>query len=82
MILIGQLSKNYNVANNPITGSELLSVAFDIIASTTEAVGGRYMMVECRPEPKLLKFYHDNSFAEIDHIPDNNVPMVQMIRRI
>jgi hypothetical protein len=57
-------------------------LAFDIIASATEAVGGRYMMIECRNEAKLLKFYGDNSFSEIDHIPDDDVPMVQMIRKI
>ena len=25
---------------------------------------------------------NDNSFSEIDHIPDDDVPMVQMIRKI
>ena len=80
--LIGQLSKNSNVKNNPVLGKELLDIAFGIIASATEAVGGRYMMIECRNETKQLKFYGDNSFSEIDHIPDDDVPMVQMIRKI
>lgn len=59
-----------------------MDIAFDIIASAAEAVGGRYMMIECRNEAKLLKFYSDNSFVEIDHIPDEDIPMVQMIRKI
>lgn len=80
--LIGQLSKNSEVRDNPVTGSDLLNIAFDIIASATEAVGGRYMMIECRNEEKLLKFYGDNSFSEIDRIPDEDIPMVQMIRKI
>ena len=80
--LIGQLSKNSDVKDNPVSGSDLLGVAFDIIASATEAVGGRYMMIECRNEEKLLKFYADNSFSEIDRLPDEDIPMVQMIRKI
>lgn len=64
------------------TGSDLLNIAFDINASAAEAVGGRYMMIECRNEEKLLKFYEDNSFGEIDRIPDYDIPMVQMIRKI
>lgn len=80
--LIGQLSKNSSVKDNPVTGRELLSTACDIIASASEAVGGRYMMIECRNDEKLLKFYADNSFSEIDRIPDEDIPMVQMIRKI
>ncbi len=80
--LIGQLSKNTDVKNNPISGSTILGIAFDIIASASEAVGGRYMMIECHNEEKLLKFYKDHSFKEIDRIPDNDIPMVQMIRKI
>ena len=80
--LIGQLSKNCGLEDNPLSGNILLKIAFDIIASAAEAVGGRYMMIECRNEAKLLKFYGDNSFSEIDHIPDDDVPMVQMIRKI
>lgn len=80
--LIGQLSKNSEIIDNPISGRDLLGIAFDIIASAVEAVGGRYMMIECRNEEKLLKFYKDNMFSEIDQISDGDVPMVQMIRKI
>ena len=80
--LIGQLSKNSAVRDNPVTGRDLLNIGFDIIAAAAEAVGGRYMMIECRNEEKLLKFYEDNSFGEIDRIPDDDIPMVQMIRKI
>lgn len=79
--LIGQLSKNSAIENNPISGKDLLNVAFDVIASAVEAVGGRYIMIECHDEEKLLKFYHDNLFQEIDRIPDEGTPMVQMIKK-
>ena len=80
--LIGQLSKNSNVKSQGISGKQLIDFASDIIAASVEAVGGRYMMIECRNEEKLIQFYEDNYFTEIARIPDENQPMVQMIRKI
>lgn len=80
--LIGQLSKNSAVVSNPLSGRDLLDTAYAVIASAAEAVGGRYMMIECRNEEKLLEFYKNNMFCEIDRIPDGDVPMIQMIRKI
>ena len=37
---------------------------------------------ECRKEKKLVQFYEQNLFSEIARIPDNEQPMVQMIRKI
>lgn len=51
-------------------------------AASVEAVGGRYMMIECRDTEKLIRFYQNNSFKEISRIPDKDQPMVQMIRKI
>lgn len=80
--LIGQLSRNSNVKSEGISGKQLIDFASDIIATSVEAVGGRYMMIECRDEEKLLQFYKDNYFSEVARIPDENQPMVQMIRKI
>ena len=80
--LIGQLAKNSNISVNPITGKKLINIACDIIASAADAVGGRYMMVECRNKEKLLAFYENNSFKLVDRIPDADDAMVQMIRKI
>lgn len=80
--LIGQLSKNSNVRSDGISGKQLIGFASDIIATSVEAVGGRYMMIECRNEEELIQFYKDNYFREIARIPDENQPMVQMIRKI
>ena len=80
--LIGQLSKNSNIETNAISGKQLINFALDIIAASVDAVGGRYMMIECRDKEKLLRFYKDNYFTEIARIPDDNQPMVQMIRKI
>lgn len=78
--LIGQLSKNSNITDNPLSGETLLHFAYDVIASSVEAVGGRYIMIECQDNDKLLQFYSKNFFEEIARIPDNGLPMIQMIR--
>ena len=65
-----------------MSGKELIDLACDIIATSVEAVGGRYILIECREENKLIQFYEENLFSEIARIPDNEQPMVQMIRKI
>lgn len=80
--LIGQLSRNSNVPAESINGDKILDLAEDIIATAVNAVGGRYMMIECRDNEKLINFYSNNNFEEISRIPDNDQPMVQMIRKI
>lgn len=80
--LIGQLSRASNVSKDSISGEELIAFACDIIASAARSVGGRYIMIECRSTPKLIQFYEQNDFHEIARIPDNGLPMVQMIRKI
>ena len=80
--LIGQLSRNSKVPHDSISGSDLLQVAYDVIAAAVDAVGGRYMMIECREEKKLVDFYLSNGFEEIQRSSDGNHIMVQMIRKI
>lgn len=40
------------------------------------------MMIECHDRKELIQFYSDNHFSEISRIPDQELPMVQMIRKI
>ena len=79
--LIGQLAKN-SALENTISGTKLLEYAVRIVASAANRVGGRYVLVECRDNPHLKKFYADNGFEEFDTIPDENEPMVQLIRPV
>ena len=80
--LIGQLARNSNVPKDSISGAELLNFAYDIIAISVDAVGGRNILVECRNNKKLIQFYLDNGFDRISQMPDENQTMIQMIRRI
>ena len=55
-----------------------MNFAYDIIGTAVEAVGGRYISIECNNNEKLLKFYSDNGFSEISR----DKIMVHMIRKI
>lgn len=79
--LIGQLSRNSKVPHDSIAGKDLLQLAYDVIAAAVDAVGGRYMMIECRTEKKLVEFYTANGFEEIQRSSDGTHIMVQMIRK-
>lgn len=80
--LIGQLARNSNIDKSLISGSELIDHACSVIQSAVDAVGGRYVLVECHPSDNLLKFYSNNGFFEFARIPLDDMPMVQMIRKI
>ena len=80
--LIGQLTRNSNVPKESISGAELLNFAYDIIAISVDAVGGRNILVECHNNQKLVQFYLDNEFYKISQMPDETQTMIQMIRRI
>ena len=60
----------------------MLQAAYDVIMTAVDAVGGRYVMIECHEKEKLMQFYAVNGFEEISHIADGKCPMVQMIRKI
>ena len=79
--LIGQLARNSCVPKASISGMELLNFAYDIVASAVEAVGGRYILIECHDDEKLVQFYLDNGFEVLSRIPDEDKKMVQMLRR-
>ena len=80
--LIGQLSKNSDIEGNTLSGKELIDFAYSVIAAAMNAVGGRYVMIECKNIKKLTEFYKNNDFHEIATIPDENYAMVQMIRKV
>ena len=79
--LIGQLARNSCVPKDSLSRIELLNFAYDIIASAVEAVGGRYILIECHDNEKLVQFYLDNDFEVLSRIPDEDKKMVQMLRR-
>ncbi|MCD8053709.1 MAG: hypothetical protein LUF00_06640 [Lachnospiraceae bacterium] len=80
--LIGQLSRASNVPKESLSGKQLVDFAYDVITAAVNSVGGRYMMIECHDNEKLIQFYEKNSFRVIARVPDEDKPMVQMICKI
>lgn len=81
--LIGQLAKNSDISGEQaVDGTELINRAISIIRSAEMLVGGRYVLVECRDTPELIKFYEDNNFEQFEKLPFENAPMVQMLRTL
>ena len=65
-----------------LPGEELLRFSYDIIATVVEAIGGRYIMIECRDEEGLLSFYSQNDFKRMSESSDGDHLQIQMIRKI
>ena len=80
--LIGQLARNDNVAKDKLTGRELIEDAHRFIMTAANIVGGRYIMIECRDNPQLVKFYEENGFCEFAQIDDKGIKMKQMLCKL
>ena len=70
------------MSKESISGADLLKFAYDMIAISVDAVGGRNILVECHNNKKLIQFYLDNGFNKISQMSDESHTMIQMIRRI
>ena len=75
--LIGQLGKN-DLYKSCITGKEIIDYAVNIIVKVHGLIGGRFILVECNDNEKLIKFYNDNSFVYLQKDIGNG--LVQLIR--
>ena len=73
--LIGQMGKNFhNGANKLISGQELFLLAMQDILKAQQTVGGRIVVVECKNDDKLRKFYEETlGFQLIDTADDESM---------
>ena len=73
--LIGQMGKNFhNNANQLISGKDLFLLAMQDILKAQQAVGGRIVVVECKNDDKLRKFYEETlGFQLIDAADDESM---------
>jgi ribosomal protein S18 acetylase RimI-like enzyme len=77
-LLIGQLAKSDNFKNLKI-GNELLDLAICKLEEANQIVGGRFILVDALNNEKVINFYKENGFFEIEKI-DNKKPSIKMIR--
>jgi hypothetical protein len=75
--LIGQVGKN-DRCSNEIEGRELVSRAMDIIRIAQGAVGGRYVRIDIKRNEKLIRFYEENDFKEVQE--DDESGLIQFVR--
>ena len=80
--LIGQLARNDSCSTTDLSGDSIMGEAIAVIDMVYNAVGGRYVMVECRDNEKLKSYYSKNDFKEFLKMPNEEQPMVQMLRRL
>lgn len=70
--LIGQLGRNDNTSAR-VAGSVLLDLALDRIQEAKDVVGGRFVLVECEQNLKLISFYEINNFIRIPDDSDDSM---------
>lgn len=80
--LVGQLGRNDFVSHDILPGAEILEDALSVIARAQEAVGGRYVLIECVCNKDLVQFYVDNHFTEVSNVFDGDISMAQLLRKI
>ncbi len=80
--LIGQLARNSNVPSSSLKGKTLLDFAQDIVGQAVDAVGGRYILIECKDSQKLVRFYEENGFKGFSRMTYDCQTLVQMMKKI
>lgn len=70
--LIGQLGKNDSYREK-LGGSELLRIAEGFISRTHDAVGGRFIRVDCLNDPHLISFYSAKGFRVLQTDPSTRL---------
>ena len=73
-ILIGQFGKNS--VYSELSGNDLMDFCLSKVLEGQRILGGRIVMLECKNEPKLIKFYKSIGFVPVTDTPDNNSLLV------
>jgi hypothetical protein len=76
--LIGQIGKNFNIDNNPISLKDLLAEAYGIIHAAQDLIGGKVITLECENIKPLIEYYEQHGFKTIPVINDTGTDLVTM----
>lgn len=63
--LIGQLGRDAAYSNDLLSGKKMLQDCYGLIGEARDIVGGRLILLECKPTEKLCKFYEDEGYTDI-----------------
>ncbi len=75
--LIGQLGKNDRYYGE-IMGSELIDYAMNFLEKGHDLVGGRFVRVDCHRDERLIRFYEENGFMQVQMNDESG--LLQMVR--
>ncbi len=63
--LVGQLGRDTEYSNEVLSGKKMLQDCYGLIGEARDIVGGRLILLECKPIEKLCKFYEDEGYIDI-----------------
>ena len=75
--LIGQLGRDSYFNKNVIDGKRMLQDCYNLIGSARDIIGGRVILLECKPMERLCKFYESEGYHDIT---ENSDDLKQYIR--
>ncbi len=77
-ILIGQLGKN-EMYPDKISGKEILEYCLAVLIEGQIRLGGRVILLECKPIPYLIRLYGEYGFSVLE-TDINSGELIQMVR--
>jgi len=69
--LIGQLGRDNRYGKEVLDGRKMLQDCYDLIASARDIVGGRLILLDCKPAESLCSYYESEGFIDITENGDD-----------
>jgi hypothetical protein len=76
--LIGQLGKNNNIEDNPISLDDILNELYAVIHEVRTLIGGRIIILECENKSTLIELYKRHGFKVINVEAAESDPLITM----
>jgi len=68
--LIGQLGRDTSYSKDILDGKRMLQDCYDLIASARDIIGGRLILLDCKPTEKLCAYYEEEGYIDITENDD------------
>lgn len=63
--LIGQLGRDSSYSKEVLNGKDMLQDCYGLIASARDIVGGRIVLLDCKPAESLCRYYQEDGYIDI-----------------
>jgi len=77
--LIGQMGRDSSFNADVLDGHKMLQDCYELIANVRDIVGGRIVLVECKPVDKVCKFYESEGFVDITEYEEGHKQYMRFI---